>query len=124
MNMEFRPATKESAKLRAAVFGPSGSGKTFSSLRLATGLGGKSRLGCRQHALVKTVFPLHQQRSVAAVQGFCSRCERWRYGDKGGNHYLFHMVNLGRAGSRSAGVRLSLAPLQHQTLGSCVTVGS
>lgn len=36
----FRKATKEQAKLRAAVFGPSGSGKTYTSLRIATGLGG------------------------------------------------------------------------------------
>lgn len=38
--MQFKKATKEQAKLRLAVFGPSGSGKTFTSLRLATGLGG------------------------------------------------------------------------------------
>lgn len=37
----FRQATKQAAKLRAAVFGPSGAGKTFTSLRLATGIGGK-----------------------------------------------------------------------------------
>ena len=36
----FKKATKKEAKLRCAVFGPSGSGKTFSSLRIATGLGG------------------------------------------------------------------------------------
>jgi len=38
---QFRPATKEAAKLRAALFGPSGSGKTFSALRIANGLGGR-----------------------------------------------------------------------------------
>jgi len=37
----FRKATKESAKLRLALFGPSGSGKTYSALRIATGMGGK-----------------------------------------------------------------------------------
>jgi hypothetical protein len=37
----FRKATKAAAKLRAAVFGPSGSGKTYTSLRIATGLGGR-----------------------------------------------------------------------------------
>lgn len=36
----FKRATKKAAKLRLAVFGPSGSGKTFSSLRIATGIGG------------------------------------------------------------------------------------
>ena len=36
----FQKATKERAKLRAAIFGPSGAGKTFTSLRLATGIGG------------------------------------------------------------------------------------
>lgn len=39
--MQFIKATKEQAKLRLAIFGPSGSGKTYTSLRLATGLGGK-----------------------------------------------------------------------------------
>lgn len=38
--MAFRKATKEQAKLRLAIFGPSGAGKTFTSLRIATGLGG------------------------------------------------------------------------------------
>lgn len=41
MTFTFTKATKEQAKLRLAIFGPSGSGKTFTSLRLATGLGGK-----------------------------------------------------------------------------------
>ena len=35
----FRPATKSSAKLRAALFGPSGAGKTYSALAIAAGLG-------------------------------------------------------------------------------------
>ena len=39
--MGFRKATKAAAKLRAAIFGPSGAGKTFTSLRVATGLGGR-----------------------------------------------------------------------------------
>lgn len=42
--MEFRKATKEQSKLRLAIFGPSGSGKTYTSLRLATGLGGNIAL--------------------------------------------------------------------------------
>jgi len=41
MTLTFERATKEQAKLRLAIFGPSGSGKTFTSLRIATGLGGK-----------------------------------------------------------------------------------
>ncbi len=41
MVFKFEKATKEKAKLRAALFGPSGSGKTFSALRIATGLGRK-----------------------------------------------------------------------------------
>ena len=40
----FTKATKEAAKLRAAIFGPSGAGKTFTSLRLATGIGGRVAL--------------------------------------------------------------------------------
>jgi len=42
--MGFIKATKEAAKLRAAIFGPSGAGKTFTSLRLATGIGGSIAL--------------------------------------------------------------------------------
>jgi energy-coupling factor transporter ATP-binding protein EcfA2 len=34
----FQKATKQSAKLRVALFGPSGSGKTFTSLSMATGI--------------------------------------------------------------------------------------
>ena len=41
MSNPFQKATKKQAKLRAALFGPSGSGKTYTSLRIATGLGGK-----------------------------------------------------------------------------------
>jgi len=37
----FTKATKEQARLRLALFGPSGSGKTFTSLQIATGIGGK-----------------------------------------------------------------------------------
>jgi hypothetical protein len=37
---QFKRATKEQSKLRLAVFGPSGSGKTYTSLRIATGMGG------------------------------------------------------------------------------------
>jgi len=39
--MEFKKATKEQSKLRLALFAPSGGGKTYTSLRIATGLGGK-----------------------------------------------------------------------------------
>jgi len=38
MTFEFRPATRESAKLLIGLFGPSGGGKTMSALRIATGL--------------------------------------------------------------------------------------
>lgn len=39
--VEFAKAKKEKCNLRAAITGPSGSGKTYSSLRIATGIGGK-----------------------------------------------------------------------------------
>jgi len=39
--VQFQPATKAQAKLKAALFGPAGSGKTFSALRIATGIGGR-----------------------------------------------------------------------------------
>jgi hypothetical protein len=35
----FKPATKEKAKLRLALFGPSGSGKTYTALKLANAFG-------------------------------------------------------------------------------------
>jgi hypothetical protein len=41
MNMQFKKATKQQAKLRMAIFGPSGAGKTYTALRVATGIGGK-----------------------------------------------------------------------------------
>lgn len=37
----FKKATRESAKLRLALTGPAGSGKTYSSLQIASGLGGR-----------------------------------------------------------------------------------
>jgi len=40
----FQRATKTKAKLRLAIYGTAGSGKTFSSLRIATGIGGKIAL--------------------------------------------------------------------------------
>lgn len=39
--MKFTKATKEQAKLRAAIFGPSGAGKTYTALRIATGMSDK-----------------------------------------------------------------------------------
>lgn len=38
---KIEKATKEQAKLRAALFGPSGAGKTYTALRIAKGLGGR-----------------------------------------------------------------------------------
>jgi len=37
----FKPASKAQSYLRLAIFGPSGSGKTMTSLRVATGIGGR-----------------------------------------------------------------------------------
>ena len=39
--VQFSPATKAQAKLRAALTGPAGSGKTFTAMRLAAGIGGR-----------------------------------------------------------------------------------
>lgn len=41
MTFAFKPAIKYGSKLRLAFVGPAGSGKTYSSLSVATGLGGK-----------------------------------------------------------------------------------
>jgi hypothetical protein len=40
-SVQFTPATKAQAKLRAALTGPAGSGKTCSALRMASGIGGR-----------------------------------------------------------------------------------
>ena len=40
-SVQFTPATKAQAKLRAALTGPAGSGKTFTAMRLAAGIGGR-----------------------------------------------------------------------------------
>jgi len=39
--MQIRKAERRKAKLRLAIYGPTGSGKTWSSLEIATGMGGK-----------------------------------------------------------------------------------
>ena len=39
--MSFQKASKKESKLRLALFAPSGGGKTFTSLRIATGIGGR-----------------------------------------------------------------------------------
>lgn len=49
MDNLFQKATKEKSKLRLAVFGISGSGKTYSSLQIATGMGGKIALLDTEH---------------------------------------------------------------------------
>lgn len=41
MVMQFKKATKQQARLRLAIYGPSGAGKTFTSLRVASGIGGR-----------------------------------------------------------------------------------
>jgi hypothetical protein len=42
MSLEFKRATKKSAKLRAGLYGPSGGGKTMTALLIAKGMGGKT----------------------------------------------------------------------------------
>lgn len=39
--LQFKKAEKSTSLLRCAVFGPPGAGKTYTSLRMATGMGGK-----------------------------------------------------------------------------------
>lgn len=41
MAIQFRKATKTQSRLRLSIAGPAGSGKTFTSLKLATEMGGK-----------------------------------------------------------------------------------
>lgn len=44
MNIQFRQAKRNKAKLRLALIGAPGSGKTYSALRIAKGLGGKTAM--------------------------------------------------------------------------------
>lgn len=44
MNIQFRQARRNKAKLRLALIGAPGSGKTYSALRIARGLGGKTAM--------------------------------------------------------------------------------
>lgn len=52
-NNLFNPAKITGSKLRLALTGVSGSGKTYSSLRIATGLGGKIGVICTEHGRAK-----------------------------------------------------------------------
>ena len=49
MSLEFRKATKKSAKLRAGLYGTSGSGKTMTALLIAKGMGGKTAFIDTEH---------------------------------------------------------------------------
>lgn len=52
--IQFEPASKAQAKLKAALFGPAGSGKTFSALRIATGIARAVSPGGGRIAVVDT----------------------------------------------------------------------
>lgn len=49
MSLEFKKATKKSAKLRAGLYGTSGSGKTMTALLIAKGMGGKTAFIDTEH---------------------------------------------------------------------------
>jgi hypothetical protein len=70
----FKRATKAQAKLRAAVFGPSGAGKTFTSLRIATGLGGRI-------AVIDTegAFHKHQDGTIEEMSSAAKYADRFEF---------------------------------------------
>jgi hypothetical protein len=49
MSLEFKKATKKSAKLRAGLYGTAGSGKTMTALLIAKGIGGKTAFIDTEH---------------------------------------------------------------------------
>ena len=77
----FKKAVKEEAKLRLAIVGPSGSGKTYSSLAIATNLGGKIAFVDTEHGsaskyadifqfdVLELKPPFHPDKFVEAIKG-------------------------------------------------------
>lgn len=76
----FTPASKKEAKLRLAIVGPSGSGKTWTSLELATAMGGKIAVVDTENGsaskyadrfafdTVKLQPPFHPSKFIEAIQ--------------------------------------------------------
>lgn len=76
----FKKAVKESAKLRLAIAGPSGSGKTFTSLAIATALGGPIAVIDTEHGsaskyadlfefdVAEMHAPFHPQKYIDAIR--------------------------------------------------------
>lgn len=76
----FTKAVKHDAKLRLAIAGPSGSGKTYSSLAIATGLGGPIALVDTEHGsaskyadifdfdVAEMHAPYHPDKYMAAIK--------------------------------------------------------
>ena len=77
--MAFRKAVKHEAKLRLAIAGPSGSGKTYTSLAIATELGGKVAFLDTEHGsaskyadlfnfdVMELEAPFHPDRFINAI---------------------------------------------------------
>jgi hypothetical protein len=75
----FKQAVKQEAKLRLAIAGPSGSGKTFTSLSIASHLGGKIAMVDTEHGsaskyadkfqfdVMELEPPFHPERFVKAI---------------------------------------------------------
>lgn len=81
--MGFKKATKEQAKLRAALIGPPGGGKTYSALKIASFLGGKiafidTERGSASKYADKFNFDVHELTSfspdeyIKAIKEACS----------------------------------------------------
>lgn len=76
----FQKAVKTQAKLRMAIAGPSGSGKTFSSLRIATAMGGPIAVIDTEHGsaskyadlfdfdVLEITPPYHPNKFIAAIK--------------------------------------------------------
>lgn len=80
----FRKAVKQEAKLRLAIAGPSGSGKTYTSLAIATALGGPVAVVDTEHGsaskyadvfdfdTLRLTPPYHPDRFVEAIEAAAS----------------------------------------------------
>ena len=77
----FKKATKHEAKLRLAIAGPSGSGKTYTSLAIATALGGPIAFVDTEHGsaskyadlyafdVLEIEVPFHPDKYIEAIRG-------------------------------------------------------
>lgn len=75
--MAFQKATKKKCKARVAIYSPSGGGKTYTSLRIATGLGGSigvidSEYGSASKYADRFDFVVNELRGNKTIEDYCA----------------------------------------------------